>query len=43
MRIDSLPSFNSAHLPVAEEEAELRTHARDAKGKVRAMLTTRTT
>jgi hypothetical protein len=43
MRIDSLPSFNHAHLPVAAEEAELRTHARDAKGELRAMLTTRTT
>jgi hypothetical protein len=42
MRIDS-PSFNYAHLPLAEEEAELRTHAGDAKGKDRALLTTRTT
>jgi hypothetical protein len=33
MRIDSLPSFNYAHLPLAEEEAELRPHARDDQGK----------
>jgi len=42
MRIDS-PSFNYAHLPLTEEEAGLHTHARDAKGKVRALLKTRPT
>src|ERR1700730_12984200 len=42
MRIDGLPSFNYAHLPLAEEEAGLCTRARDAEGKDRAPLTTRT-
>jgi hypothetical protein len=43
MRIDSLPWFNYAHLPLAKEEAELRTHARDDQGKVRPMRATRAT